>query len=136
MQLCFVQGNKLHFVCNEGNFVAVIRMFAECNSSLKNYLISGTRNARYVSKTIQNEIIAVFADLIRERFRQCLQKCAHFALMADETASHGREFLSVCIRLLDSQGVYSDMYMTGRLGPGIFWDTQKNKYQEKSDPKK
>ena len=34
-----------------------------------------------------------------------------------------------------AQGVYSDMYMTGRLGPGIFWDTQKNKYQEKSDPK-
>ena len=35
-----------------------------------------------------------------------------------------------------SQGVYSDMYMTGGLSPGIFWDTQKNKYQEKSDPKK
>ena len=35
-----------------------------------------------------------------------------------------------------TQGVYSDMYMTGGLGPGIFWDTQKNKYQEKSDPKK
>ena len=27
------------------------------------------------------------------------------------------------------------MYMAGGLGPGIFWDTQKNKYQEKSDPK-
>ena len=35
-----------------------------------------------------------------------------------------------------TQGVYSDMYMTGGLGPGNFWDTQKNKYQEKSDPKK
>ena len=34
-----------------------------------------------------------------------------------------------------AQGVYSDMYMTGGLGPGNFWDTQKNKYQEKSDPK-
>ena len=33
------------------------------------------------------------------------------------------------------QGVYSDMYMTGGLGPDIFWDAQKNKYQEKSDPK-
>ena len=38
--------------------------------------------------------------------------------------------------ILLSQGVYSDMYMTGRLGPGIFWDIQKNEYQEKSDPKK
>ena len=87
---------------NEGKFVAIIGMLAECNSCLKKHLISGSRNARYVSKTIQNEIIAVCADLIRERFRQCLQKCPHFALMVDETASHGRElFLSVCIRLLD-----------------------------------
>ena len=97
--------DKINFdeapVCNEGNFVAIIRMLAECNSSLKKHLISGFRNARYVSKTIQNEIIAVYANLIREHFLQCLQKCPHFASMADETASHGREFLSVCIRLLD-----------------------------------
>ena len=65
---------------NEGDFVAVIHMLAECNSSLKKHLISGSRNARYVSKTIQNETIAVYADLIRENFRQCLQKCPHFAL--------------------------------------------------------
>ena len=95
--------DKINFdkapACNEGNFVAIIRMLVECNSSLKKHLISGSRNARYVSKTIQNEIIAVYADLIREHFRQCLQKCPHFALMADETASHSREFLSVCIRL-------------------------------------
>ena len=45
-----------------------------------------------------------------------------------------------------SQGVYSDMYMTGGLGPGIFWDTQKintrknqtqkNKFMKITDPKK
>ena len=35
-----------------------------------------------------------------------------------------------------SQGVYSDMYMTGGLGPGIFLGYPKNKYQEKSDRKK
>ena len=71
--------DKINFdeapACNEGNFVAIIRMLAECNSSLKKHLISGSRNARYVSKTIQNEIIAVYADLIREHFRQCLQNC-------------------------------------------------------------
>ena len=43
----------------------------------------------------------MYADLIREHFRQYLQKCPHFVLMSDGTASHGREFLSVCIRLLD-----------------------------------
>ena len=35
-----------------------------------------------------------------------------------------------------AQGVYSEMYMTGALGPVNLWDTQKNKYQEKSDQRK
>ena len=64
--------DKINFdeapACDEDNFVAIIRMLAECNSSLKKHLISGSRNARYVSKTVQNEIIAVYADLIREHF--------------------------------------------------------------------
>ena len=45
-------------------------------------------------------------------------------------------YRSVITAMSATQGVYSDMYMTGGLGPDIFWDTQKSKYQEKSDPKK
>ena len=47
--------------------------------------------------------------------------------------------------VVDTQGVYSDMYMTGGLGPGNFWDTQKintrknqtqkNKFMKITDPK-
>ena len=33
--------------------------------------------------------------------RQCLEETPHFALIADETTSEGREVLSVCLRLLD-----------------------------------
>lgn len=41
------------------------------------------------------------ANLIRDYFCQCLEKCPHFSLIADETTSHGREILSVCLRFLD-----------------------------------
>ena len=41
------------------------------------------------------------ADLICDYFRQCLENTPHFALLADETTSEGREVLSVCLRLLD-----------------------------------
>ena len=56
-----------------------------------------TQIACYTSKTIQNEVIAV----IRDYFCQCLEKCPHFSLIADERTSHGREILSVCLRFLD-----------------------------------
>ena len=63
------------------------------NPQLKEHLISGPENARYTSKTVQNEVIGVIADTIREYFRKCLEKNPHFALIADETTSQGREVL-------------------------------------------
>uniref|UniRef100_UPI00358F763F 52 kDa repressor of the inhibitor of the protein kinase-like n=1 Tax=Myxine glutinosa TaxID=7769 RepID=UPI00358F763F len=88
-------------VANEGNFIAIIRLLAESNPALKEHLISGPKNARYTSKTVQTELINVAADLFRDYFRKCLEKHPHFAIIADETTSQGREVLSVCIRLLD-----------------------------------
>ena len=86
---------------NEGNFIAILHLLAESNPELKRHLISGPANARYTSKTVLNEIISVMADLIRDYFQQCLEETPHFALIADETTSEGREVLSVCLRLLD-----------------------------------
>ena len=57
---------------NEGNFIAIVRTLASSNPALKDYLVSGPKNARYTSKTIQNEIINISANLIRDHFRQCL----------------------------------------------------------------
>ena len=74
---------------NEGNFIAIIRLLAKSNPGLKNHLEHGPQNARYTSKTIQNEVIAVMANLIRDYICQCLEKCPHFSLIADETTSHG-----------------------------------------------
>lgn len=87
--------------CNEGNFIAIIRLLSETNSNLKEHLERGPRNAQYTSKTIQNEVIEVMAEEIRKHFRECLAQCPHFSLIADETTSHGREILSVCLRFLD-----------------------------------
>ena len=86
---------------NEGNFIAILSLLAESSPELKRHLISGPANARSTSKTVQNEIISVMADLIRDYFRQCLEETPHFALIADETTSEGWEVLSVCLRLLD-----------------------------------
>ena len=86
---------------NEGNFITIVCLLAESNPTLKGHLISGPENARYTSKTVQNEVIGVIPDSIRDYFRQCLEKNSHFALIADETTSQGRKVLAVCLRLLD-----------------------------------
>ena len=53
---------------NEGNFIAILCLLAESNPALKEHLILGPENARYMSKTVQNELIGVIADTIHEYF--------------------------------------------------------------------
>ena len=74
---------------NEGNVIAILRLLSQSNSSLEDYLRTRPRNAKYISKTIQNEILDIGADRIREFYRGCLKNCSHFSIMADEVTSHG-----------------------------------------------
>ena len=61
-------------------------------------------NAKYTSKTIQNEIVSVAADLYHNYIREWLTKCPYFSIIAAETTSQGRLVFSICIRLLDFHG--------------------------------
>lgn len=99
------QQDKVDFNCpataNEGNFIAMLRLVAKADCNLERHLISGPKNAKYVSKTIQNEILSISADYIRNFYQKCLDKSPHYAIIADETTSYGREILAVCLRFLE-----------------------------------
>ena len=47
---------------NEGNFVQLVRFRAETDRILSAYLSKAPKNARYTSKTIQNELLSVIGD--------------------------------------------------------------------------
>ena len=76
-------------------------MLAKSNADLKEHLISGPKNAKCVSKTIQNKILDIAADNKREYYRKCLRKSSHFSIIADEVTSHGKGILAVWLRFLD-----------------------------------
>ena len=62
--------DNVDFACedaNRGNFVATLQLLAKDNAILKRHLQLGKKNARYTSKTIQNEIIHIYASKIREK---------------------------------------------------------------------
>ena len=83
---------------NQGNFVAVLRLL---DSTLDGHFKHGARNALYTSKTVQNEVLQIAADQIREFCRNCLVKCPYFSILADKVTSNGKEILSVCLRFLE-----------------------------------
>ena len=50
---------------NEGNFAQLVRFRAETDTILSTHLAKAPKNAQYTSKTIQNELLSVVGDSIR-----------------------------------------------------------------------
>jgi hypothetical protein len=89
---------------NRGNFIAMLQLMAKGDDILQKHLLSAKRNAKYTSKTIQNQVIHTYACKIRERLTKQLQENRlPFTIIADETTDphSNQEILSLCLRYVD-----------------------------------
>ena len=63
--------------------------------------MDGAKNARYTSKTIQNEVLQIAADMVREDLATTVESTGHFSVLGDEVTFQGEEILSVCLNFVD-----------------------------------
>ena len=88
-----------HF--NEGNFVELIRFRAETDSVLAEHLAKSPRNARYTSKTVQNELVDVIGECIRNDILAEVKQAKFYSIIADEvTDAANKEELSISLRFV------------------------------------
>lgn len=87
---------------NDGNFRALLRF--RCSSGdeiLRQHIATAPANARYISPSIQNELIAICGGFIRKIICDRVNESKWFSVLADETTDiSGKEQLSVCLRYL------------------------------------
>ena len=84
---------------NEGNFIELIRFRAETDDILRRHLDNAPRNARYTSKTVQNELISIIGNRIRTDILSEVKQAKFFSVIADEVVDiANKEQLSVCLR--------------------------------------
>ena len=89
---------------NHGNFIALLQYAVEAGDViLADHLKSAGRNALYTSKTVQNELIEICGDVIRDAILKEIRSASLFSVMADEaTDSANDEQLAVSIRYVHS----------------------------------
>ena len=96
---------------NQGNFVELVRFRAEHDLILAQHLANSPRNARYTSKTIQNELVEVIGMAICNDILQEVQKAKYYSIIADEvTDVSNKEQLSHTIRYVSS-GTVKEMFV-------------------------
>ena len=87
-----------------GNFQALLEFQIDSgDQTLQHHLKTAPRNATYISKTIQNEMITTVGAIIVNNLSQEIRDSKYFSIMSDEAADiSNKENLSVVIRFLDS----------------------------------
>lgn len=65
----YLRGHQDDRTCdavNKGNFIALLNLLAEFDEILNRHLQVGKKNRRYTSKVIQNQLLGIIGNIIRE----------------------------------------------------------------------
>jgi hypothetical protein len=80
-----------------GNFKALVNVMAKGNKSLATFLTR--KHANYTSPDIQNEVIGLFADDVRQKILSDMNSCKYFSTILDETSDITHiEQVAFCVR--------------------------------------
>jgi len=90
---------------NRGNFIALLESRAEMDETLRKHLESAALNARYMSKTIQDQVIGIIGSHSRNQIVVEVRKVGVFAVIGDEVTDNfaNQEVLSVCLRYFNEE---------------------------------
>ena len=83
---------------NQGNFIELVHFWAETDHVLSSRLQNSPANARYMSKTIQNDLIEVIGKCIRKDIIEEVKRSKYYTVIADEvTDASNKEQLSIVL---------------------------------------
>nr|XP_047132966.1 zinc finger MYM-type protein 1-like isoform X2 [Hydra vulgaris] len=88
---------------NAGNFQCFLDLMALCGDKiLSDHFKNGPKNATYRSKTVQNELIDICADVVRSLLTNRIKKANFFSILADEASDVSQtEQMAVVVRYVD-----------------------------------
>ena len=98
-KISWLEDDEAH--SNEGNFVELVRFRAETDPVLAQHLAKSPRNARYTYKTIQNELVEVIGECIRNDIQADVKRAKFYSVIADKvTDTANKEELSISLRFV------------------------------------
>ena len=70
---------------NRGNFLEILKIVAKHDKIVEGRMVSGPRNATYTSAGIQNSILKILGDIVRNVVCNGVKEAEMFSLLVDET---------------------------------------------------
>ena len=99
---------------NEGNFIELVKFRAETDSNLYDHLQNAPKNAKYTSKTIQNQLIDIVAQQIRMEILSEVKQAKYYSVIVDEVCDiSNKEQFSICLYYVHDQQGRSHQNLSG-----------------------
>ena len=97
---------------SSGKFIEILnnRVIGE-DKDLEKYLESYSKNASYISKTTQNELIESSGQIIKKNLLQDIKKSQYYSVIADESSgTSNKEQMSLVLRFLIKVLMYERIF--------------------------
>ncbi|KAL1279365.1 hypothetical protein QQF64_026038, partial [Cirrhinus molitorella] len=83
----------------QGVFLAMLDLLGKHDPTVKKRLEQQAKNAKYTSRTIQNELLACLAEMVKEEIMQEVKESVQFSVIVDETKDvQKKEQMSIVLR--------------------------------------
>ncbi len=76
---------------NKGNYLELIQLISVFDSNIASYLKENKRYSRYTSPAIQNEIISILAQVMRDEIISEIKEAGIFSMMLDEMSDVSKD---------------------------------------------
>ena len=98
---------------NRGNFIEMLHLIGKVDEVVAARLKSGPRNATYTSHAIQNTILHILGNMVRQKICNAVREAEVFSILVDETKDCSKkEQLSINVRYLDDTGTIQEHFLT------------------------
>jgi len=81
ISICLAKGgmafrghDESHESCHKGNCIELLNLLAKYDTTLKNHLVMGPKNAQYVSNHIQNDLIFSLHNVVFKQMKSSINK--------------------------------------------------------------
>ena len=97
--------SNLSVIHDDGNFNALLEFRIDAgDKKLEEHLKSAGKNATYISKDTQNELISICGEIVSELIVNDVKDAKFFSVLADETTdSSHQEQLCLCLRYVKNE---------------------------------
>ena len=98
---------------NKGTFLAILQYGIRSGDTvLANHFREAGKNATYTIKTIQNNLIQIIGDCIRDKILDEIKQAKFYSILCDEvTDKSGKEQVSIVLRFVDSNNIIREEFL-------------------------